>query len=153
MIAMLVSPPRFISKANTFPSGDQLGQPTVSLSNVNCRGVPPSTATVQTLIVPLFVELKAICFPSGESLMKPIDWPGSRRSLSLPVLTERDQIPPLPSRSEQKAIVSLSGNQVSPHSTAVPLVSCVAFRPSGSITQILGCSPPRNSVKPIFLPS
>ena len=50
------------------PSCEMQGHSACSLSKVSCLGSPPSTGTTQTLIVPLFVELNAICLPSGDNI-------------------------------------------------------------------------------------
>src|SRR5437867_132985 len=106
---------------------------------------------VQTLIVPLFFELKATCFPSGDRLTNSTPSPRSRSGSSRPVARVIDQSDKwLLLRSLKNAILSPSGNQLGIESVVGFDVSSVRFLPSASASQISALVPARHRLKAIL---
>src|SRR5579872_4468711 len=123
---------RFMSKAMNFPSGDQQGNPIISLSNVSCFAGPPSTGAVQILIVPPTLELKAICFPSGETRRDDQSRPHSRRRSILPDSISSESRKLVFSSYKWNASRCPPGNQLG----VIPRVSILPFLPSESTSQM-----------------
>src|SRR5262249_50867708 len=146
--------PRLTSTATFFPSGDQQGNPVISVSKVNCFGSPPAIVFSHTLMVPLLFELNASRVPSGDNrAWPPTPDPRSASGLSFPFTSEIDQALKFPLRFEMNARRSPSGNQLGTLSIAGSLVTWVKFLPSVSMIQMSAPLPSRHCAKAILRPS
>src|ERR1044072_6270752 len=95
-----------------FESGDQQAKPIASLSKVRALGSPPSTGITQTLVVPLFLELKTICLASGDRRGNEMSWSSEKSFLSRPLFRFTVQISSFSARLERYNNWSPSGYQL-----------------------------------------